>query len=397
MQLMLSTENFYWDLPALDNFLDIADHSHFVGIPDDWYVIVTDIVGSTKAIEAGRYKEVNFLGASSIVALLNIAGELEIPFVFGGDGASILIPPCLLEAAKPALLATQAIAKKEFNLGLRIGAVPVADVCGDRYEVKVAKVRVDRNYSQAVFIGGGLTYATDLVKDPATSDRYNIQGGAIAESADFSGLECRWQDIPSKHGEIVSLLVMAREAAGEQAIYKEVLEHIYRIYGSDDNLNPIFTENLNLTFDAQKLNNETKVRAAFGSRLQKQLYLWKITVENALSSFLCNAQITVGAMNWGELKEETRSASDYRKFDDMLRMIISSDAAKREQLSRYLEEQYQKGNLVYGLQVSDRALMTCLVFERAGRQVHFVDGADGGYALAAKAMKARWQRMVERG
>ena len=40
----------------------------------------------------------------------------------------------------------------------------------------------------------------------------------------------------------------------------------------------------------------------------------------------------------------------------------------------------------------DRALMTCLVFEREGRQVHFVDGADGGYALAAKAMKARMKR-----
>jgi hypothetical protein len=33
--------------------------------------------------------------------------------------------------------------------------------------------------------------------------------------------------------------------------------------------------------------------------------------------------------------------------------------------------------------------MTCLVFDRDGRQVHFVDGADGGYALAAKKMKER--------
>jgi len=34
-------------------------------------------------------------------------------------------------------------------------------------------------------------------------------------------------------------------------------------------------------------------------------------------------------------------------------------------------------------------LMTCLVFERHGQQVHFVDGADGGYAAAAKEMKKR--------
>jgi hypothetical protein len=33
--------------------------------------------------------------------------------------------------------------------------------------------------------------------------------------------------------------------------------------------------------------------------------------------------------------------------------------------------------------------MTCLVFERNGRQVYFVDGADGGYCYAAKVMKTK--------
>jgi hypothetical protein len=37
--------------------------------------------------------------------------------------------------------------------------------------------------------------------------------------------------------------------------------------------------------------------------------------------------------------------------------------------------------------VADRALLTCIVFDRMGRQVHFVDGADGGYARAATALK----------
>ena len=31
--------------------------------------------------------------------------------------------------------------------------------------------------------------------------------------------------------------------------------------------------------------------------------------------------------------------------------------------------------------------MTCLVFERMGSQVHFVDAADGGYAMAAVGLK----------
>jgi hypothetical protein len=41
--------------------------------------------------------------------------------------------------------------------------------------------------------------------------------------------------------------------------------------------------------------------------------------------------------------------------------------------------------------------MTCLVFERNGNQVHFIDGADGGYAIAAKGMKQRINSKVSSG
>jgi len=33
--------------------------------------------------------------------------------------------------------------------------------------------------------------------------------------------------------------------------------------------------------------------------------------------------------------------------------------------------------------------MTCLVFDYAGRHLHFIDGADGGLFLAAKQFKQR--------
>ena len=85
-----NSENFYADLSVLDNFADITHSENFHAIPSDWVVIITDIIESTQAIAAGRYKDVNLLGACSIIVILNIVGDLEIPFVFGGDGASIL-------------------------------------------------------------------------------------------------------------------------------------------------------------------------------------------------------------------------------------------------------------------------------------------------------------------
>jgi hypothetical protein len=99
-------------------------------------------------------------------------------------------------------------------------------------------------------------------------------------------------------------------------------------------------------------------------------------------------------MEWGSYKTIVSDATDYEKFDDVLRMVITGNADQRKQLILYLDLLYQKGIVVYGMHVTDRALMTCLVFERNGRQVHFVDGADGGYAVAAKAMKARMQNLA---
>lgn len=94
-------------------------------------------------------------------------------------------------------------------------------------------------------------------------------------------------------------------------------------------------------------------------------------------------------INWGTYKTIVTETTDYRKFDDILRMVIAGNPQQSRKLEQFLEKKYQDGRLVYGLHRTDRALMTCLVFERDGRQVHFVDGADGGYALAAEAMKHR--------
>ena len=387
----MNSENFYSQLPLLDNFLKITDLGNFVDVPDDWYIVVTDIRGSTKAIEAGKYKEVNLLGACSIVAVLNVAGETEIPFVFGGDGASLLMGPSLLPAAQKALLATQQLAKTEFDMDLRVGVVPVKVVVAANYPVKIAKFKVSENYSQAVFIGGGLTRATELIKDPAAGNIYSIKNKGVSPKADFSGLECRWQDIPSKYGEIVTLLVMVRSDFYPQnhQFYRNILKKIQYVYGKENSLNPIDRKNLKLTLNSAKLIKETLVRASSASWLDRQLYLSKIQLETALGSLLMNLKVKTEELDWGVYKDIALAATDYRKFDDMLRMVISGNEWRRKKLTRYLERNYREGKLVYGLHVSDRALMTCLVFERGGRQVHFVDGADGGYALAAKDMKQR--------
>lgn len=388
----MTTDAFYSDLSPLDHFLQVTDTQNFTSVPNDWHIIVTDIRGSTKLIESGRYKEVNLLGAASIVVALNVAKTIEIPYVFGGDGASILIPPSLLEQIKLPLLSTQYLAKTQFGIDLRIGIVPVIDVVKAGYEVKVAKLKISENCNQGIFVGGGLSHATDLVKDSIATQQYSLHATSASE-ADFSGLECRWQSIPGKHQEIVSLLVLAmtHDREKDAQIYREVIEKIQEIYGRDENLNPIVSRNLNLSFSHKNLTPEARIRSPKKHWLDQQLYLFKIKVENLLGLIFMKLKAQIADTDWGCYKNIVIESTDYQKFDDMLRMIISGNAVQRELLVNYLEQRFREGDLVYGLHTSDRALMTCLVFERNGRQVHFLDGADGGYALAAKPLKQRMQ------
>jgi len=85
-----------------------------------------------------------------------------------------------------------------------------------------------------------------------------------------------------------------------------------------------------------------------------------------------------------------RGHADYRKFDDMLRMVIDCSAEESKRIHGFLEEMHCRGELDYGLHGSETSLITCFVDTvKDGGHMHFVDGGQGGYALAAQAMKAR--------
>lgn len=386
----MTTEQFYAQLSPLTRFIDITQPDHFQPVPEDWYVVVTDVVSSTKNIAQGRYKAVNFVGAMGIVSVLNGAGAVDIPYVFGGDGASLLVPPSLVPTTQAALLAIQAAARRDFQLDLRVALIPVSHVTA-YHRLLVAKVQVSSNYSQAAFRGGGLTYATQLMKAPATQDLYQPQISGPPPQADLSGLECRWQSIPSRHGDMVTLMVQATAPSDSQMnrIYADVIGFMGTLYGTErDQHRPITPDQLKLSFAPRTLRYEVTARGGRGW-LGRWLYLGKIWMQNLMGLVMMGLGVRTPNVDWGHHREDVVSASDYRKFDDLLRMVIASSPAHTRRLARYLEARYQEGRLVYGLHVSSSALMTCLVFERSGQQVHFVDGSDGGYALAALDMKRR--------
>lgn len=384
--------DFYATLPPVERFERLADDHAYAPVPDDWTVVLTDVVGSTEAVRAGRYRDVNYVGAASIAAVLNASGRADLPFVFGGDGATLVVPPAHLGAGLAALAALQAHAADRLGLGLRVGAVPLADIRGAGHEIAVARYRASANYAQALFRGTGMAWAERQVKNPATADRYASHADPPADEDDpYAGLECRWQDVRSPGGETVSLLV---EAVGDDpaATYREVLRAVGEIYHGDK-AHPVALDRLQLATSPAKLTPEAKLRHP-GRRWREQTRLWGL---NLVGRVLIGLGLETSETDWARYPSLFRAATDYRKFDGVLRMVLAGEPAERQRLESVLERTYGEGRLAYGLHVSDRAVLTCLVYKRMGQQVHFVDGAGGGYTNAAVGFKRRREALVGEG
>ena len=88
----MSSRDFYASLPVFTDFDEVTQPANFRAVPDDWHVLMSDVRDSTAAVRAGDYRHVNFLGAATITAILNLAGDTEVPFVFEGDGSMLCVP-----------------------------------------------------------------------------------------------------------------------------------------------------------------------------------------------------------------------------------------------------------------------------------------------------------------
>jgi hypothetical protein len=374
---------FYANIPAIDDFSKIMANENYSKVPNDWLILVSDIKDSTKAIEEGNYKQVNFIAALTIIGILNIDRELDFPYIFGGDGASLIIPPMLLETSKKVLLEASKKAKEVFNLDLRVGIISVEEIEKRGSFIEITKFQTTKDHTQAIVRGNGLELAEKLLKDEY--ETFKIKENLINNYIpNFDGLECRWEDIKTPKEETISILIKSLDENNSNKIYQNCLKEIEQIVGSYEERNPLKqTNQLKLSFNPRVLNTEVSTFST--GKISKFFTILKLMFLNFLGLILMKFSIGL----WNDYKNRVIRTSDTEKFDDMLRMVVSTNKIQTKELEEYLEEQFQNKNLVYGIHKSNSALMTCLIFERHGKHIHFVDSSNGGYALASKELKNR--------
>lgn len=385
--------SFYRDLPPLATFELAIDTQTHVDVPDDWWLIVADVVNSTQAIAAGAYKKVNTVGVACIAAIANIDRAIELPFIFGGDGASFAIPDCLRERAIIALRGAQAMAEESFGLTLRAGLLRVGDLRRDGHGVRLARVALSPRVSQPLFSGTGWGEAERRLKAGDGAGVLHVWPDEGPGEASFEGFECRWQNVPSFRDCKLSLIVVATasDPAINQATYRRLLTMIREIFGDPGSHHPLHAERLRLAFSPMSLAGETLVRAGHRRLAGKLTYAIRMLLQNLAGWFLFTAHLDTQAVRWSRYRDELVNNTDCRKFDGALRMLVDADASQLAELERRLALEQQAGRVAWGIHPSREALITCLVESHAGKHMHFIDGSDGGYALAARQLKAQLQ------
>jgi len=387
----MTTVSFYHDLPVLESFAEAIESNRHAQVPGDWWIVIADVMGSTKAIEAGAYKKVNTVGVACIAAVVNVDRSVEIPFVFGGDGATFAIPDALRERAIPALREAQRMSRESFELSLRVGLVPVSALLDKGLSVRLGKVRLSPNVTQSTLSGNGWEEAERMVKDPLADGLLRVREDEGPREGRFEGFECRWQGVPSFSDHKLALLVAAvsSEADVNLASYRKLADRIAQIYGDLSSYHPLRAERMRLSFNPRELGHEWRVRSSRLRLWARIKYFARMVLLNLAGVYLFARKMDTKAVRWSRYIGDLVENSDFRKFDGMLRMVMDGSEAQYRELHDYLEGQHREGRLVYGMHKSSEALLTCIVFSYNGNHVHFVDGSDGGYALAARGLKAQ--------
>jgi hypothetical protein len=382
---MISTKTFYSSIKT--NYASmhkvVKNEKLFHDVPRDWHVVVADVQDSTHAVENGFHNEVNLAATGSVVTVINeISSELknaEIPYFFGGDGATFIIHESYLKPVIESLEIYCIHVEKNLALLLRIGSIPVATIIEKGLSLKIAKTKLNKYLIVPVVLGKGLKYAENQIKNNFDKTDFKIHRKS---KVNLNGMECRWDEIAPKDQKhkVICLLVNSNEETAQSQIYGDILEIITLVFGSLSERTPISINRLKLKATFSKIKKEMVARIG----------------ENRLGYLLKNWFITyMGGFYFKYFKEgkqylsKVSLLSDTIMIDGTLNMVMEGSTEQIERLVNYLDLLEREGKINYGIHTTYASVMSCYVQDRKDNHIHFVDGTEGGYTSAAVIYKSK--------
>lgn len=385
---MLQKDNmeFYSELPVNEIRLSrLFSRPHlFNDLPDDWNVIITDIEGSTEAISKGHHHDINMIATESIVAVLNIIYKngIDIPFFFGGDGATFILPSNMLSQALQILRTLSENVLDNFKLKLRVGNVTVAEIREKGFSLMIAKSRTTSLLSIPVILGDGINYAEKKVKGADYQLKSLLKPNP---EIDLQGMQCRWDhiDAPQNRDEVISLVVMAKSEVHQPDSFSKVISFLDEIFGNVESRKAVSTSKLKL------LTNFSRIKKQMQSQMKEHILL-NTTLEwfkTLIGRFYFDSKR--GKQYLSDLVQLT----DDLVLDGKINTVISGTREQRLLLEAKLQKMEDEQLILFGLSVSDAAVISCYVRDMYLKHIHFVDGIDGGYTKAGSMLKEKLRRV----
>jgi len=357
MDASASSDDFYASLPVFDDFTQVTDDA--------------------------RFKAVNMAGAAVIVAITNALQGSDFPFVFGGDGASFAVSAAYAASARQALAETATWVSEDLDLRMRIGMASVADIRKHGHDVRVARYAPSQNISIAMFSGGGLAWADSAMKRGEIA----VPQAAPGAHPDLTGLSCRYELIPSQRGLVLSLVVTPGPRATLQNFRAAVEAVTHIVEKTPDASRPLPGQQLKMKWPPAGYDLEARASRRAGESIRARKA--KVLAKTLLYFLVMYFSLRVGRFIPEKYVSELIANSDFRKFDDSLRMVLDCTPELAGEIEDYLKRAAANGVVRFGTHRQEAAMMTCFTPSPANpNHVHFIDGADGGYATAASVMKA---------
>lgn len=386
----MESNEFYDSLKIVESLRGVLDPSQYKPLPDSWYVVVADIRSSTDAIRLGKYKEVNMAGACILAAINNELGRDKLlPYLFSGDGSMLVLPDDDIERIKGLLAFCKLAVKDAYDLDMDIGVIRVSKIRALGHDISVARLKLSDTIDQAVFWGSGVTYAENHIKE------HDLLEDVEPLEADFSGLECRWQQLPSQFDEVSAYIIQAVGVDDEEStkIYEECFNRIEAVYGNESEFHPIYNKALRMTINVHSLSVEWKLQVQPPTILKKIRFILQLVFQYTAGKLLMKTNKKTSDTDWGSYKSDLIKQADYKKFSDGLRFVATGTIKQRMEITDFLDRMFEERKLAYGVHPSFAAMITCYVKKYQNDHIHFVDGTDGGYAKASQELKVRRKKL----
>jgi hypothetical protein len=251
-------------------------------------------------------------------------------------------------------------------------------------EVLVARYEPTPGNSFGLFLGGGGQLVEDVLKDrDAATPASTIAITAAADGEpDLSGLSCRWAPLKSARGKMIAMILSG------SADLREAHDRLISIADPEGRgVAPVRFDNLKTKWPPRTLLLEAHAR---GGSVPFPVRVIVVAMQTLFAWLIFKTGVRIPGFDPRRYVSEMTRNTDFSKHDDVLAMVLDCPHDRIDAIRAHLDERTRRGELNYGIHVSDTALMTCLVESASeSRHVHFIDGGEGGYTMAAREMKSR--------